>query len=63
MPSDPSFSSFRSQLCLPVEPMDEVPAMQEWCMRECLKYPPNCDPNVCRCVYVEGLNHSNCLAA
>ncbi|XP_050735572.1 uncharacterized protein LOC127008070 [Eriocheir sinensis] len=41
----------RTQLCIPVDHFARDPAMHEWCMRNCLKYPPNCDPNYCRCVH------------
>ncbi|XP_037775664.1 LOW QUALITY PROTEIN: uncharacterized protein LOC119572628, partial [Penaeus monodon] len=40
----------RSQVCLPIEPLREVHSLQEWCKTNCLKYPPNCDPEICKCV-------------
>ncbi|ROT74822.1 hypothetical protein C7M84_006684 [Penaeus vannamei] len=39
-----------SQVCLPIDPMREVPQLQEWCKTNCLMYPPNCDPTICVCV-------------
>lgn len=40
----------RTQLCLPVNDFKRVAGMQDWCMENCMKYPPNCHPEVCRCV-------------
>ncbi|XP_068209499.1 uncharacterized protein [Palaemon carinicauda] len=40
----------RSQLCIPVDDFRNVTGMQDWCMENCLKYPPNCHPEICRCV-------------
>ncbi|KAF2353622.1 Cellulose/chitin-binding protein N-terminal [Trinorchestia longiramus] len=41
----------RSQRCIPVEPFNNVTRMDEWCMINCLKYPPNCHPSYCKCVH------------
>ncbi|XP_066988123.1 uncharacterized protein [Macrobrachium rosenbergii] len=40
----------RSQLCIPVDDFKNVTGMQDWCMENCMKYPPNCHPEICRCV-------------
>lgn len=40
----------RSQLCIPINDFDKVPGSQDWCMENCMKYPPNCHPELCRCV-------------
>ncbi|XP_063868498.1 uncharacterized protein LOC135104810 [Scylla paramamosain] len=41
----------RSQLCIPVGHMRRLEHMADWCMRNCLMYPPNCDRAYCKCVY------------
>ncbi|KAK3865083.1 hypothetical protein Pcinc_029280, partial [Petrolisthes cinctipes] len=40
----------RSQLCIPVGVSANNPNMQDWCMYNCLQYPPNCPEEHCRCV-------------
>ncbi|XP_071533383.1 uncharacterized protein [Panulirus ornatus] len=40
----------RTQLCRPIKEYKDVDGMNEWCMRNCLKYPPNCIPDMCQCV-------------
>ncbi|XP_076039285.1 uncharacterized protein LOC143024375 [Oratosquilla oratoria] len=40
----------RSQLCIPMGQYKNVPFMKDWCRTNCLKYPPNCHPKVCKCV-------------
>ncbi|XP_045123188.1 uncharacterized protein LOC123511404 [Portunus trituberculatus] len=41
----------RSQLCIPVDHFQRDESMSKWCMMNCMKYPPNCDPTHCKCVY------------
>ncbi|CAL4064994.1 unnamed protein product [Meganyctiphanes norvegica] len=40
----------RSQLCIPIGEYKNMTGMDDWCRQNCLKYPPNCYPEVCRCV-------------
>jgi hypothetical protein len=40
----------RSQVCVPVAIHSNSTGMHEWCQENCLKYPPNCDPNYCQCL-------------
>ena len=42
----------RSQVCVPVALHKNVTGMGQWCQENCLKYPPNCDPNLCECLWV-----------
>ncbi|KAK7084655.1 hypothetical protein SK128_024301 [Halocaridina rubra] len=40
----------RTQLCIPINDFKRVVGSQNWCMENCMKYPPNCHPEICRCV-------------
>jgi len=40
----------RSQVCVPVAAQRNNTGMSEWCKENCLKYPPNCDPDRCECL-------------
>ena len=40
----------RSQVCIPVPAQRNITGMGQWCQENCLKYPPNCDPNLCECL-------------
>ena len=40
----------RSTVCVPVPKHTNSTGMHEWCQENCLKYPPNCDPNYCHCL-------------
>jgi hypothetical protein len=40
----------RSQVCIPVPAQKNITGMGQWCQENCLKYPPNCDPNLCECL-------------
>jgi len=40
----------RSQLCIPIGEYKNMTGMDDWCRQNCLKYPPNCHPEACRCV-------------
>ena len=40
----------RSQVCVPVATHSNSTDMHQWCQQNCLKYPPNCDPNFCECL-------------
>lgn len=40
----------RSQVCVPVAAQRNSTDMHQWCQENCLKYPPNCDPNLCECL-------------
>ena len=40
----------RSQVCIPVASQKNITGMGQWCQENCLKYPPNCDPNLCECL-------------
>ncbi|XP_042868838.1 uncharacterized protein LOC122251188 [Penaeus japonicus] len=40
----------RSQRCVPVNEFSRVEGMEDWCRENCLKYPPNCHPQVCKCL-------------
>ena len=55
LPSQSGWSSrsqlvVRSQVCVPVAAHKNVTGMGQWCQENCLKYPPNCDPNLCECL-------------
>ena len=38
-----------SQLCIPKKGYRNS-TMGQWCQENCLKYPPNCDTNLCECL-------------
>ena len=40
----------RSQVCVPIAAHRNNTGMGQWCQENCLKYPPNCDPNYCECL-------------
>jgi len=40
----------RSQVCVPVAAHRNDTGMGQWCKENCLKYPPNCDPQRCECL-------------
>ncbi|XP_045584551.1 uncharacterized protein [Procambarus clarkii] len=40
----------RAQLCLPTRSFEVVNGSYQWCIRNCLKYPPNCEETLCYCV-------------
>ncbi|XP_063609455.1 uncharacterized protein LOC134783472 [Penaeus indicus] len=40
----------RSQRCVPINEYEQVQGMGGWCRENCLKYPPNCHPQVCKCL-------------
>ena len=40
----------RSQVCIPVSAHRNTTGMNQWCQENCLKYPPNCDPEYCECL-------------
>lgn len=39
----------RAQVCEPTTPYRVLPGMSEWCQTNCLRYPPNCPPDLCQC--------------
>ncbi|CAG9803569.1 unnamed protein product [Chironomus riparius] len=39
----------RDQVCVPGPAFRTIPGMQDWCLQNCLRYPPNCPENVCHC--------------
>ncbi|XP_073982144.1 uncharacterized protein [Rhodnius prolixus] len=39
----------RSQVCLPTARYRFLPGMSDWCQTNCLRYPPNCPPDLCTC--------------
>ncbi|CAG7837743.1 unnamed protein product [Allacma fusca] len=40
----------RSQVCLATGPFKEVPGMDRWCQKNCMRYPPSCPTDKCRCL-------------
>lgn len=40
----------RSQVCIPVAAQRNTTGMDQWCQQNCLKYPPNCNPDLCECL-------------
>ena len=40
----------RSQVCIPVANHKNTTGMDQWCKKNCLKYPPNCHPERCECL-------------
>ncbi|XP_060528858.1 uncharacterized protein LOC132703549 [Cylas formicarius] len=39
----------REQVCEATRAFRRVPGMRAWCQENCLRYPPNCPSQVCRC--------------
>ncbi|CAG9767799.1 unnamed protein product [Ceutorhynchus assimilis] len=39
----------RDQVCVSDKLYRIIPGMDDWCMTNCLKYPPNCPSEVCKC--------------
>ncbi|XP_047110088.1 uncharacterized protein LOC124784833 [Schistocerca piceifrons] len=39
----------RAQVCEPTPLYRSLPGMGEWCQTNCLRYPPNCPPELCHC--------------
>merc|ERR1712083_1277969 len=51
-PSNPNGRTqliIESQLCIAKKGYRNS-TMNQWCQENCLKYPPNCDPNLCECI-------------
>lgn len=39
----------RDQVCVGSKGYRMIPAVDEWCMTNCLRYPPNCPSDICEC--------------
>lgn len=39
----------RDQICVGSKGYRMIPAVDEWCMTNCLRYPPNCPSDICEC--------------
>ncbi|XP_076266066.1 uncharacterized protein LOC143199828 [Rhynchophorus ferrugineus] len=39
----------REQICVPRKLYRMIPGLDEWCLKNCLRYPPNCPEEVCEC--------------
>merc|ERR1712025_1414689 len=48
-----------ARVCLARESHSAVPGMDEWCHRSCLRFPPNCPTDKCKCypTSVDGTNN------
>lgn len=40
----------RSQVCLASGNYTTEPGMDDWCYTNCLRYPPNCPQDKCKCL-------------
>lgn len=41
---------FRYQVCIATPQYEILPGIDEWCQAGCMRYPPYCPPDICRCV-------------
>ncbi|XP_030761831.1 uncharacterized protein LOC115886703 isoform X2 [Sitophilus oryzae] len=39
----------REQVCVPKKLYRMIPGVDEWCQKNCLRYPPNCPTEICEC--------------
>ncbi|XP_023029101.1 uncharacterized protein [Leptinotarsa decemlineata] len=39
----------RDQMCIPTGLYKKIPGVRDWCMSNCLRYPPNCPKDICEC--------------
>ncbi|CAG9854249.1 unnamed protein product [Phyllotreta striolata] len=39
----------REQVCVPKGLYRTIPSLWEWCQTNCLRYPPNCPEDICKC--------------